>query len=128
MKLRLKDNSIRLRLTRPEVAQLATDGLIESETDFGTQKFRFSILARKDAAGLSAHLGQNGLSVIVPKNDLPAWAEGEEVGLYGGQATSTGPSLTIAVEKDFRCLDRSHAEDDEKDAYPHPALKAKFKS
>ena len=104
---------------------MATEGLLESKTDFGAQTFRFALVAKEDASGLSARLEQNAIWVVAPKADLSSWAEGDNVGLYGEQATSTGDALTIAVEKDFRCLDRSRAEDDEKDAYPHPSLKSK---
>ncbi|HNY40926.1 MAG TPA: hypothetical protein PKJ41_11040, partial [Bryobacteraceae bacterium] len=35
MKLRVKGNSLRLRLTRPEVVRLREDGLVEESADFG---------------------------------------------------------------------------------------------
>jgi hypothetical protein len=39
------------------------------------------------------------------------------VGIYAEQQTKGEYALTIAIEKDFRCLDRSRAEEDEKDAF-----------
>jgi Family of unknown function (DUF7009) len=63
--------------------------------------------------------------VIAPRTALSSSAENDEVGLYGEQTTSTGEVLTIAVEKDFRRLDRGRAEDNEADAYPHPGMRPK---
>ena len=125
MKLRIRENSIRLRLTRSEVACVAKEGVLESQTDFGNQKFRFVLVAQENSAGLSASFEQNTIRVIAPKTLVSNWAKSEEVGLYGEQTTSTEERLTIALEKDFSCLDRSRAEDDEADAYPHPSLKPK---
>ena len=116
MKLRIKGNSLRLRLTRPEVAQVEKEGLLESQTDFGTQTFRVALAGRDEVCGLSASFQQNTILVAASKAALSSWAESDDVGLYGEQATSTGEALTIAVEKDFRCLDRSRAEEDDADA------------
>ena len=125
MKIRIKGNSIRLRLTRPEVARLADEGLLEERTDFGARLFRWAVVTDEFASALSASFGIDGLTVTTPRDIVAKWAAGDEVGLYGEQAGSIGEPLAIAVEKDFRCLDRSRADGDEADAYPHPALKPK---
>jgi hypothetical protein len=122
--LRIKGNSVRLRLTQGEVALAAKGNLIENRTDFGTQALRFGLVGRENASGLSASLEQNVILITAPKASLSTWAESDQVGLYGEQTTSTGQSLAIAVEKDFRCLDRSRAQEDEPDAYPHPKIKS----
>ena len=127
MKLRIKGNSIRLRLTQSEVASIAKEGRLESRTDFISQVFHFALVAQETVPSLSASFTQNTLLVTASCVALSNWAAGEEVGLYGEQATSTEELLFIAVEKDFRCLDRSRAEADEADAYPHPLIKSKSK-
>jgi len=122
MKLRIKGNSIRLRLRQPEVAQLASGERIESTTDFGATTLRVA-LAGKDVPGIFATFEDNAIVVIAPQSALSAWAGSDDVGLYGEQPASAGDPLTIAIEKDFRCLDRSHADDDQAGTYPHPAIK-----
>jgi hypothetical protein len=124
MKLRIKENSIRLRLRQPEVACAASQGRLESTTDFGPTALRFTLVG-KDVSGMSARFTDNTIVVTAPQTALAAWAKSDDVGLYGEQATSTGDMLTIAIEKDFRCLDRSHADDDQAGTYPHPALKSR---
>ena len=123
MKLRIKGNSIRLRLRQPEVAQLASGERIEETTDFGATTLRFA-LAGKDVSGISATFEDNAIIVTAPQSALSTWAGSDEVGLYGEQSVSAGDQLTIAIEKDFRCLDRSHADDDQAGTYPHPAIKS----
>jgi hypothetical protein len=123
MKLRIKGNSIRLRLTRSEVADVAGKNWIESQTDFGMRAFRFAISSEEDAPGLTARFDDDAIVVVAPKTLVTDWAAGDEVGLYGEQPVSEGNLLSIAIEKDFRCLDRSRAEDEEADNYPHPAIK-----
>lgn len=123
MKLRIKGNSIRLRLTRSEVAAIAADGWLENRTDLGNRSFGYAIAASDSVGGLSARFDDASIIVHASKEAVAEWAVGEEVGLYGEQATAGGEPLTIAIEKDFKCLDRSRADDDEADNYPHPALK-----
>lgn len=123
MKLRIKGNSIRLRLTRSEVAAVAAEGRLENRTDLGNRSFCYAVAASDSLSGLSACFDDACITVLAPKFSVAGWASSEEVGIYGEQMTSDGEVLSIAVEKDFRCLDRSRAEDDEADNYPHPALK-----
>ena len=84
------------------------------------------LVTRDDAFSLSASFDDNAILVSAPEAAVTGWAQSEEeVGLYGEQPTSKGDSLTISVEKDFRCLDRSRADRSEADAYPHPFIKSK---
>ena len=125
MKLRIKGNSLRLRLSRPEVNQVAAEGRLENQTDFGAGVLRFVFTASETVSALSARFENGSIVVVAPKAQVAAWASNEDVGLYSEQPVSETDFLSIAVEKDFRCLDRSRAEDDEADNYPHPALKPK---
>jgi len=104
---------------------MASEGSLESRTDFGPQTFHFALIVRENTSGLSASFKHNTILVTASKAALSNWAASEEVGLYGEQATPTGEPLAIAVEKDFRCLDRGRAEANEADAYPHPIVKPK---
>jgi hypothetical protein len=61
--------------------------------------------------------------VSVPLETLYHWLNSDEAGIYAEQQAKGEDALTIAIEKDFRCLDRSRAEEDEKDAFPHPLTK-----
>ena len=119
MKLRLKGNSLRLRLTRSEITQLATERALQDETDFGCGTFRFALCIRENAAALSAVCEPDAIVVSAPAALIAHWTATDEVGLYAEQPTSRGGRLTIAVEKDFRCLD-PRRDEDESDHFDHP--------
>jgi hypothetical protein len=115
MKLRLHGNSLRLRLTRPEVMRLHEAGAVEESAGFGAgSPLIYRIESRAGADQLWAEFAGQAITVRVPAESVRNWAGTEEVGLYGQHGT-----LKIAVEKDFRCLTR-RPEEQEADAYPHP--------
>jgi hypothetical protein len=114
MKLRIQGDSLRLRLTRSEVAGLHTSGAIEEIAHFvGGRGLTYGI--RKFAGGdaIRAELTDDAITVHVPAGVAEAWATSDEVGM-----TARDGTLRIAIEKDFRCLTRPREE--ERDAYPHP--------
>ncbi len=116
MKLRVKGNSLRLRLTRPEVVRLREDGLVEESADFGAgATFVYRVMSVASPGPVHAAYCQGAISVIIPSETAQAWAMSDEIGIYA----HTG-ELQISVEKDFRCLTRSD-EEEERDAFPHPA-------
>jgi len=119
MKLRIKGNSWRLRLTRPEVIRLGDDGGVEERADFGAgEVLTYRLRPVATPGPLHAAFHQGTIEVTVAGETARDWAVSEEVGLY---AQSAG--LRIAIEKDFRCLTRPSSE--EPDAYPHPAQDAR---
>lgn len=115
MKLRIQGNSLRLRLTRSEVAALDRNGAVEESAQFAAgNRLTYRIGTLAGSGGMQAELTGGTVAVHVPAGAVAAWAASDEVGLNGRD----GP-LRIAIEKDFRCLTRAGAE--EPDAFPHPA-------
>jgi hypothetical protein len=115
MKLRLNGNSLRLRLTRPEVMQLCETGTVEQPVDFGLGTVLIYRIQSRDVTDpMHAVFCNHSIIVRLPAESVATWAGADEVGFYAQQ----GP-LKIAVEKDFRCLTR-RPDDPETDAYPHP--------
>ena len=122
MKLRIRGNSIRLRLKRGEVDQLAAGNRIVDETDFPGALFGFS-LELSDDDDMEASFDSGRIAVSMPREIIPEWADTDLVTLYSEQELSGGGVLKILVEKDFSCLEPGHhrnCEDDE-DTYPHPS-------
>ena len=118
MKLRIRGDSIRLRLTRGEVAALAEGRIVEESTGFGPDA-RLSYAITLGGASLAAKLAGPRIEVCVPADVGRAWAAGDSVGIEGVQAAGEGRTLRILVEKDFACLtERPHEED--ADAFPNP--------
>lgn len=122
MKLRIRGNSIRLRLLRGEVAEFGASGVFEESIDFGASKLTYSLRRTSEIDELSAKFKNNEITVFVPSDAARNWTETELITLTGEQKISDGAVLKILVEKDFVCLDRPDDEDN-KDAYPNTSHK-----
>ena len=121
MKLRIRDNSVRLRLTRSEVDQLRDDGVVAARTAFpGGREFRYEVESSPASVNPGAILSDYKVTVRVPEATVLAWANSEQVSIDGEQQHKNGEVLNILVEKDFACLAPREGED-ESDMFPHPA-------
>ena len=121
MKLRIRKNSLRLRLQQHEVKQLVADGAVIDETCFGTETLRCSIEVSADVSAMCADFTSNTIRIRVPLDPALQWANSDEVGMLAEQVTPAGP-LLLLIEKDFACLqprDPSLREDDS-DAFMNP--------
>jgi hypothetical protein len=114
MKLRLHGNSLRLRLTRPEVERLRDSGSVSEVVDFGAAALSYQLKSRPDEGPLQAGLHDGVMTVSVSAHATRDWAGSNDVGIYGQSG-----ALAVSIEKDFRCLTRP-LDRDERDAYPHP--------
>lgn len=112
MKLRIRGNSLRLRLSQREVTELAQQGRVEDAISFGPAKLTY-VLATSDVDRASATYESNRIVVTLPKERAHHWASTDEVGI------EEKGELAILVEKDWSCLKPREGEDDA-DAYPHP--------
>ena len=120
MKLRLRDNTIRLRLTRPEVETMQTDGRVTSRVPFGGGvELEYCLERSEEARAATAEFDGSRLNVIVPAGDVSEWAATEQVSIAAEQPVGDGVSLKILVEKDFACLS-PREDEDESDMFPHP--------
>jgi hypothetical protein len=112
MKIRIKGNSLRYRLTRTEVSQVATTGYLEDTTNFGSTQLTYAI-KKAEADNLSAQFENNIITLYIPKQMTQEWIDTDRVGF---EHTHNG--LYLLVEKDFVCLDNTT--EDQSDNYPHP--------
>src|SRR5215213_5554984 len=122
MKLRIKSNSIRLRLLRSEVERFATVGQISEEIEFGTDRssyLRYSLVTSPDAESISARFLGNEISIVVPVAIANKWTSSDDVGFEMDQPIGGDSLLKILVEKDFECVDRPD-DPDRADAFPNP--------
>ena len=120
MKLRLRDKTIRLRLTRGEVETLHSDGLVKAHTDFpGDRDFHYVIESSPASVKPGAFFSDRVMTVRLPDTTVRQWATTDEVSIRGEQLLDGGETLSILIEKDFQCLAPREGED-ESDMYPHP--------
>lgn len=119
MKLRVRGNSIRLRLTQGEVARIAAGEPVEETTVFAADaRFGYRFEADAALAAPAARYQGGTMCIAWPKDVAVAWARNEQVGLAASCAIPDG-TLQLVVEKDFACL-APRAGSEDVDTFPHP--------
>jgi hypothetical protein len=121
MKLRIRGNSIRLRLTRPEVELLAATGRIVESTRFpGSGRLTYAIEVASSISEPSAEFDGARICVRVPRAFAETWPTSVETGLLSQQSLPDGGTLRILIERDFECLS-PRADESQEGAYANPA-------
>ncbi|MES2278215.1 MAG: hypothetical protein V4592_19450 [Bacteroidota bacterium] len=112
MKIRIKGNTIRYRLTKPEVERFATDGMVKEETHFNNRVLSY-ILQKNNADSITAEFINDTITLYMPAQLAAEWASTERVGFE-----NEAGELSLYIEKDFKCLD--NVAEDQSDNYPNP--------
>jgi hypothetical protein len=121
MKLRIRGDSIRLRLTKGDVAILVEKGSIgESMRISPNAAFEYRLTSDRAAADARVSLTGGVLELRLPHAQVKAWAQSSEVGIETRQKNGSESGLLVLVEKDFPCLTERPHEDDS-DAFDRPA-------
>ncbi len=125
MKLRIRGDSLRFRLKRGEVDQLAAGISIVEETHLPGAVLTCR-LGISENSSISATFDNGSLVVSLPKSKVLDWASTDEVSLFTEQKLSGSGALSLLIEKDFKCLEPGHHRDceDDEDTFPHPGAKA----
>jgi hypothetical protein len=118
MKLRIKGNSIRIRLTKTEVSTIATAGYLQAETLFVNNKLVYALQRVDEGNELTATLEQNKITVFVPSALTKDWPSNNIIGFEANMPLADNKTLYLLVEKDFVCLD--HTNEDQSDNYENP--------
>ena len=123
MKLRIKGNTIRFRLTKTEVETFGREGHMKETVRFGTgtdQHFHYEIATGDNLEDTTIDYLNHTIRVLVPATVALQWVNSDQVGFE--QEVNTGNDrVHVLVEKDFQCLHRDDAE--EPDNYAHPMAK-----
>jgi hypothetical protein len=120
MKLRIQGNSLRVRITPSEMTRLLANGRIEETICFGADpeaSLTYALEHNARATAMSVRYTPREVTLALSSADAQQWARGQDVGVYAEAVTSRGV-LSLAVEKDFACLDKSDAENI--DTFPNP--------
>jgi hypothetical protein len=119
VKLRIKGDSLRLRLTQGEMRTLAEQGAVEDRVSFPAgAALRYRLRADKDTQSISASYASDLIDILVPRPLAERWCGTDLVTLSASQATASG-ELRVVLEKDWACLAPREGED-ESDNFPHP--------
>lgn len=115
MKIRIKGNSVRFRLTQSEVKQLCEEGEVLEKTEFGDSCFYYAVRMTQETTVLSAKYQEQKITLLLPKSLGKDWYTNAQVGFEQQQ-----DQLFLLLEKDFTCLDNTM--EDQSDNYPNPKL------
>ncbi|MCV9386933.1 DUF7009 family protein [Reichenbachiella ulvae] len=115
MKLRILNNSIRLRVSQSEVDQFEQTGKVSGRTDFGNQSLVYTLAIKEGISKIDSSFENNEIIIFVPTSEAKAWLNPENVGFRNEE----GSDLKILVEKDFQCLHK-RPDEDESDSFPNP--------
>ncbi|HMS34752.1 MAG TPA: hypothetical protein PKC91_11775 [Ignavibacteria bacterium] len=118
MKLRIKGNSLRLRLTKSEVKKLCTAGYLEERISFGGNELIYSLQSTETFNEIKADYSGNKIAVAIPSSFIKDWEINDIICLDSGNNINDQESLYILIEKDFQCLDKTT--EDQSDNYENP--------
>jgi hypothetical protein len=123
MKLRLRENSVRLRLLREEVDAIRRGQPVSETIDFAPgSTLTYEVIASAEAKRLRAAFDHGRIIIEIPQADAARWIDTELVGLDAEQESGVDKPLRILIEKDFACLDRAD-DPDNADTFPNPGAR-----
>lgn len=120
MKIRIKGNFVRYRLTKTEVETFCEMGYYQETTQFNEKTFTYALKAKEGLEGLGAEFKDDTITLLVPPAEQDKWANSKRVGYMNSIVLKNGQKLQLLLEKDFVCLDE--VEEDQSDNYPNPRL------
>jgi hypothetical protein len=122
MKLRIKGNSMRFRVSRSEVARLlAADPLVET-IHFAPQagaRFTYALQREPLVRCPTVRYTENKVVVLLPADHADLWGGTDQVGIAEKISLGELGALELLIEKDFACLDRS--DEDNQDTFANPS-------
>lgn len=118
MKIRIKGNSIRLRLSKTDIAELTDEGFVMETTNFLGSVLSYSVEQNSEIDQLSASFDGRKITLQIPSGFVEDWAINDIVGFEANINTTTNNKLHLLIEKDFKCLDQTT--DDQSNQYENP--------
>ena len=118
MKIRIRGNSVRLRLSMSEVESFGKEAFLEDKTEFVNGVLIYSLRSHADIMELSADYKNNSLTVFMPLAMQKEWVSTDIVGFNNNMDIGNGKHLFLLVEKDWVCID--NAIEDQSDNFPNP--------
>ncbi|WP_158822700.1 hypothetical protein [Granulicella sp. S156] len=121
MKLRLKGNSIRLRVTRSELARLQAGERIQETIRFSVDpnaRLVYVLEVGSHSQPVTTVFVDQQIVVSVSQDQLASWSGEHQVGIYASLPVDETTVLEVSIEKDFACLDLS--DEDNADTFANP--------
>jgi hypothetical protein len=119
MKLRIKDNSIRIRLTQSEALAVSNGETVTKKTVFSPVSSLSYSLVPWHLDVFNATFEKDEILLNIPISKVEKWMDTEETGFEFTQNNGEEGGLLLIIEKDFACL-KPRSGEDESDHFPHP--------
>lgn len=124
MKLRIKGDSLRLRVSRSEVARLHSGACLEETIHFSPDpdsRLTYSLQQEPSVSSPSIRYTENKVAILIPPSQAMRWCATDQIGISENISLGELGTLALLVEKDFACLDRSEKENEDTFENPHSA-------
>jgi uncharacterized protein DUF7009 len=119
MKLRIKGNTIRFRLTQTEIDSIG-NGSVEDKTQFPDGDSLIYKIQKGDS--FSSEFKDGAVIISVSSEVINEWASSNKVSIENSVKLKDGSALEVSLEKDFKCL-TERPKEDETDMFPNPQEK-----
>jgi len=120
MKIRIKGNSIRIRIVKTELDSFGKNGILEERTEFGSAALIYRLQSKQGIQQLEAAMEDNIITMYVPEKMKQEWVNTNVVGYNNRMELGNGKKLFLLLEKDFKCLDAEVLED-QSDNFDNPS-------
>ena len=118
MKIRIRGNSLRIRLSKSEVDLFNKGGYLEETTEFLNNTFHYAVKSIDDET-MSATFVNGSITIFVPQRSLHEWGTTNLVSIEHNLPVNNS-HLYLLLEKDFKCIDAVITED-QSDYFENPA-------
>ena len=113
MKLRIEDDTLRLRVSQSELDEFSQNGRVEGAVHFGlnpVQRLTYALergserpQTMPDEEPVQIHYEPGALTVLVPFTLAKSWVETDQNGFSHNLPLAGNQHLRILVEKDLDC-------------------------
>ena len=123
MKLRIKGNSLRLRVSRSELERILAGEEVAETIRFAAApeaRLTYALARGTQSNAAIVRYRPQEVTVLLSKEQAESWAQDDQVGVYTLVDIAPEGLLELIVEKDFACLDRS--DEANKDTFANPLM------
>jgi len=108
MKLRIEDNTLRLRLSPEEVTSFHQTGRLETIVSLGpsvSDRFTYALQRDETATDSVPSISYTSGRIVVrlPTAIADAWSLSEQIGIHGSMEVAEKQLVHILIEKDLSC-------------------------
>ena len=120
MKIRLLNNTLRIRISQSEVSNLQSRRKVESKTEFPGGTLSYEVNGNTNEWDLG--FKDNIIRLNIPKDQLDYFTSPQVITLKRNFHIDDGSSIKVTFEKDFKCL-IEREDEDESDLFLNPRSK-----